>query len=44
MDVPVESASAGGFQSSTVKEYIDQIGAAASSPYVYSLTELHEHD
>lgn len=44
MDVPVESASAGGFQSSTVKEYIDQIGAAASSPYAYSLTELHEHD
>lgn len=44
MDVPVKSVSAGGFQSSTVNEYIDQTGAAASSAYVYSLTELHEHD
>lgn len=44
MDVPIESASVDGFQSSSVKECVDQIGAAASSPCVYSLAELHEHD
>lgn len=43
MDVSVESAPAGGSQSSSVKGYIDETGAAASSPCVYSLAELHEH-